>query len=70
MFQFTKKAAPAAGLTILADEQLAQATGGSSCSSSDSSKHKWSSDTKMKKKHHHKNHKYWDSKTKTWKMHW
>jgi hypothetical protein len=65
MFQFKKKVSPEAGLTILADEQLAQATGGSGSSSKWSSdkKMKWSSDKKMK---HHK-HKMWDSKTKMWK---
>ena len=67
MFQFTKKVAPEAGLTILADEQLAQATGGSSCDSSSSYKEDHDSDDKMwHKKHWHHKHKYWDSKMKKW----
>jgi hypothetical protein len=68
MFQFTKKAAPEAGLTILADEQLAQATGG--CSNAkyvSSSKKKWAP---KKHHHHHHKHKCWDNKTKKWVWHW
>jgi hypothetical protein len=66
MFQFMKKVAPEAKLTILADEQLTQATGGcSNAKHASSSKKKWA----PKKHHHHHHqhkHKYWDSKKKCW----